>query len=170
MPTEENDGSTPTICGPLRSLPWPWKKHAPGTLNSNWRARHVMQPIFRAIFMALFFRQEFRYIENVPKTKVQLVLTGITEGLSAPISFEELREETDSYHVGATTITNTLGAAIPFLMRLEQREIAASGGIAQPDVTKLRGYNCHRARALKFGWVEARDGSLDDLTPEAMSG
>ncbi|KAI0970643.1 hypothetical protein F4678DRAFT_473079 [Xylaria arbuscula] len=165
MPAEENDGSTPTICGPLRCLPWPWRTQAPETLDPNWRSRHVMQPIFRAIFMTLFFPQEFLFIEDVPKTKVQLVLTGITEGLSAPISFEELQDEADPYHVGATTIITTLGAAVPFLMRLEQREITASG--AQPDVAKMRGHDWHRERAKEFGWVEERDGNLDDLTPRS---
>ncbi|KAI0530086.1 hypothetical protein GGR58DRAFT_518749 [Xylaria digitata] len=169
IPAEENDGSTPAICGPLRCLPWPWVNHS-RTVPFSRRASLVIQPLFRAIFMALFYPQVHWYPEDIPKIKVQLVLTGITEGLSAPISFEELRDETmhDSYHIGATTITTTLGAAVPFLMRLEQREITASGGILQPDVAKVRGWNWHREEAKKLGWVEERDGNLDDLTPRSQ--
>jgi hypothetical protein len=101
--------------------------------------------------------------------KVQLILTGTTEGLSAPISFEELRDEAldSSYYPGATAITIGLGAAIRFIIRLEQREMVASGGGLQPNVARLRGWNWHREQAKKFGWVEERDGNLDDLTPRS---
>ncbi|RWA12223.1 hypothetical protein EKO27_g2893 [Xylaria grammica] len=110
--------------------------------------------------MVLFHPQEYRHSEDSPKIKVQLVLTGIAEGLSALIPFEELRDGTlyDSYHIGATTITTTFGAAVPFLMCLEWRGITASGGIFQPDIAKLCGGNGYREEAEK----------LDDLTPRSQ--
>ncbi|KAI1281031.1 hypothetical protein F5Y07DRAFT_396067 [Xylaria sp. FL0933] len=66
---------------------------------------------------------------------------------------------------GAIAITTSLSTAACFPMRLEQREIAASGGVLQPDVAKLRKWNWHRRETWRFGWVEERDGSLDNLTP-----
>ncbi|KAI1166954.1 hypothetical protein F5B18DRAFT_604949 [Nemania serpens] len=79
-----------------------------------------MRPLFRALFLALFYPREnitvLRTPEERPGVKVQLILTGTTEGLSAPISSAELRHEAldGSYHPGATAITITLGAAVRF--------------------------------------------------------
>ncbi|KAI1423977.1 hypothetical protein F5Y12DRAFT_754994 [Xylaria sp. FL1777] len=173
FPVEENDGSMPVIHGPLRSEPWPGYESEYSTCPYRRRVFCVIQPLFRALFMALFYPQGnikfHRTPEELPKVKVQLILTGITEGLSAPISFEELRDEAldGSYYPGATSITTSLGTAVRFIMRLEEREIAASGGSRQPDVTKLRCYNWHREEAKKLGWIEERDGNLDDLTPRS---
>ncbi|KAI3326405.1 hypothetical protein HD806DRAFT_405982 [Xylariaceae sp. AK1471] len=173
FPEEENDGSTPAIYGPLRSKPWSWKESDFRTTPFSGRAASVIQPLFRALFIALFYPQEningLRTPEELPEVKVQLILTGTTEGLSAPISFEELRDEAldGSYHPGVTAITTGLGAAVHFIMRLEQREIVASGGVLQPDVAKLRGWNWHREEAKKLGWMEERDGNLNDLTPRS---
>ncbi|TGJ86714.1 hypothetical protein E0Z10_g2020 [Xylaria hypoxylon] len=172
-PEEENDGSTPAIYGPLRSQPWPVDRPNLYTQSFSERAAFVIQPLFRALFLALFYPQEninFCHTpEELERVKVQLILTGTTEGLSAPISFEELQDEAldGSYHPGATAITIRIGPAVRFIMRLEQREIAASGGALQPDVAKLRGWDQHKTLAKKFGWIEERDGNLDDLTPRS---
>ncbi|KAI1501709.1 hypothetical protein F5X99DRAFT_381440 [Biscogniauxia marginata] len=173
FPEEENDGSTPAIHGPLRSQPWLWKESNFQMWDFRRRAAYVIQPLFRALFIALFYPQGgiygIRTPEQLLEVKVQLILTGTTEGLSAPISFEELRDEAldGSYHPGATAITIGLDAAVRFIIRLEQREVAAAGGVFQPDVAKLRGWNRHREYAKKFGWIEERDGNLDDLTPRS---
>ncbi|KAI0454269.1 hypothetical protein F5B21DRAFT_524931 [Xylaria acuta] len=151
---QENDGSTPVIYEPLRSQPWPWKEAGFCTAPFSRRARYVIQPLSRALFISPFYPQENINFLRTPE-------------LSAPISFQELRDEAldGSYYPGATAITTGLGAAVRFILRLEQREIAASGGVLQPNVVKLRGWNWHREKAKKLGWVEERDGSLDDLTP-----
>lgn len=172
---EANDGSMPAIHGPLRS--WPWRledfyspiRPTPYSL----RAARVIKPLFRAVFIALFYPQENVHLHRTPeqlrRVKVQLILTGMTEGLSAPISLKELEGEAldDSYYPGATAITTSLHAAVHFIIRLEEREIAAAGGIQQPDVAKLRGWDWHRKKAKELGWVEERDGKLDDLTPRS---
>ncbi|KAI0837929.1 hypothetical protein F5Y06DRAFT_296929 [Hypoxylon sp. FL0890] len=159
FPEEENDGSTPAIHGPLRSQPWQLRDRY--TRPFSIRAAHIIQSLFRVLFIALFYPQDgingLRMPEELPEVKVQLILTGTTEGLSAPISFEELY----GYH------DQPGRAAVRFIMRLEQREVAASGGIFQPDVAKLRGWNWHRREANKLGWIEERDGNLDELTPRS---
>ncbi|KAI1746946.1 hypothetical protein F4782DRAFT_552853 [Xylaria castorea] len=171
--TGEGDEPTLAFCGPLRSQPWPQEKCNFFSRTYSTKAAYTIQPLFQALFMALFYPQgdidSPRTPEEIRAVKVQLILTGITEGLSAPISFEELEAEAldQPYHPGATAITTSLDAAVRFIMRLEQREIAASGGILQPNVAKLRGWNQHREQAKKLGWIENRDGKLDDLTPRS---
>ncbi|KAI0817475.1 hypothetical protein GGR55DRAFT_620678 [Xylaria sp. FL0064] len=49
-------------------------------------------------------------------------------------------------------------------MRLEQREIAAFVASFSLTFTNLCGWNWHRRAAKRFGWIEERDGNLDDLT------
>ncbi|OTA95214.1 hypothetical protein M434DRAFT_380814 [Hypoxylon sp. CO27-5] len=172
VPEGEKDASTPAVHGPLRSQPWPVYQ---SDFDGHRRlASSTIQPLYRALFIALFCPQknihDLRMPEEIPEVEVQLVLTGITEGLSAPISLEELRDDAldGSYHPGATAIKTSLGAAVRFIMGLEQREIAASGGILQPDVAKLHWWDWHRVEAKKLGWIEERDGNLDDLSPRSF--
>ncbi|KAI0438477.1 hypothetical protein F4803DRAFT_565233 [Xylaria telfairii] len=67
------------------------------------------------------------------------------------------------------TITTTLGIAIKFVLRFEQREVAAFG--IQPDINSLAGDVSppwilkYREDAKMLGWVEGRDGSLQNLSP-----
>ncbi|KAI0534820.1 hypothetical protein GGR58DRAFT_515836 [Xylaria digitata] len=75
----------------------------------------------------------------------------------------------DSYTPGSQTMTTTLDIATKFILRLEQREVAAFG--VQPNVCSLSPTSSyaleHREEAKKLGWVEERDGSLDDLSPRS---
>ncbi|KAI2621350.1 hypothetical protein GGS21DRAFT_536059 [Xylaria nigripes] len=109
---EERNESAPAAPGPVRSRTWSWRNSDVPPVLLDRPAAYAMQPLFGALFtIALFYAN----------TKVQLVLTGITEGLSAPISFEELRDEAleDSYHPAAKTIMISLSAAVKFIMRLK---------------------------------------------------
>ncbi|RYC60178.1 hypothetical protein CHU98_g6025 [Xylaria longipes] len=148
-------------------------------------------PLFRALFMVLVYpKEQMPWPEDirwVAQAQVQLILTGITDGLSAPICFDEIQEYStgNSYTPGSQTITTTLDIATKFILRLEQREVAAFGvtriycqdsvpskeseywillgaSSLSPTPSYLLRY---REEAKKLGWVEERDGSLDDLSP-----
>ncbi|KAI0465815.1 hypothetical protein F4859DRAFT_519741 [Xylaria cf. heliscus] len=167
--------SLPLRSGPLRSLPW-GQLVVRQAKHEYWRHTLLMQPLFRAVFMVLVrpngtIPLEPQDIKQIPNMHVQLILTGITEGLSAPISFEELHEYSiggSPYKPGDQTITTTLSIATKFILRLEQREIAAFGiqpnldslltDISPPWILK------YREKAKLLGWVEERDGSLDNLS------
>ncbi|KAK5634353.1 hypothetical protein RRF57_010067 [Xylaria bambusicola] len=168
-PDEENNESA--IYGPLRAEPWLWKVFDYRYPSSfKWEQTFAVRPLYRAVFIALFQDKNVSKTPlEVSEAKVQVVLTGMTEGLSAPISLEELRDEAldESYHTGTTAITTRLGVAVRFIMRLEEREKAANGGFLSPDITKVRAYDWHRRKAKELGWDEERDGNLDDLTPRS---
>ncbi|KAI0521957.1 hypothetical protein F5B22DRAFT_511813 [Xylaria bambusicola] len=166
-PDDEKDESV--IHGPLRAEPWPLKA-LDYVLDSIWRLTFAVRPLYRAIFIALSQDNMFQRTPlEVFEIKVQVVLTGMTEGLSAPISLDELRDEAvdGSYRPGATAITTRLGVAVRFIMRLEEREKAANGGVFYPNVTKAGIHKWYRREAEKLGWDEKRDGSLDDLAPNS---
>ncbi|KAI1113283.1 hypothetical protein F5Y14DRAFT_418341 [Nemania sp. NC0429] len=111
--------------------------------------------------------------QGIADVQVRLILTGITEGLSAPISFDEIREHSigTPYVSGDQTITTTLAVATKFMKRLEQREIDASG--IRPDICRLIADISppwlleYREKAKELGWVEERDGRLDELSPRS---
>ncbi|KAI1733502.1 hypothetical protein F4680DRAFT_399035 [Xylaria scruposa] len=166
----------PLMKGPLRGPHW-------GNLNAReakdecWRHTLLIQPLFRAMFMVLMrpdtimpTPRGIKWIADIP---VRLILTGITEGLSAPISFEEIREYSKGtpYKPGDQTITTTLDVATKFILRLEQREIDAFG--IQPNLCRLITEISppwileYREKAKWLGWVEERDGRLDELSPRS---
>lgn len=78
-----------------------------------------IQPLFRALLM--FFDHPAPWLEE---GKVQLIKTGVTTGLSQPISFEDIPTE-EPYDPGASMITTDFVSAIEFILSLERREIAA---------------------------------------------
>ncbi|TRX89444.1 hypothetical protein FHL15_009613 [Xylaria flabelliformis] len=166
----------PVMNGPLRGPHW-------GHLNARvakdeyWRHTLLMQPLFRAIFMVLTRPDTTipkpRGIKWIADLQVRLILTGITEGLSAPISLEEIREYSKgtAYISGDQAITTTLDVATKFILRLEQREIDAFG--IRPDLCRLitdispPWILQYRKKAKLLGWVEERDGRLDELSPRS---
>ncbi|KAI1737782.1 hypothetical protein F4680DRAFT_460318 [Xylaria scruposa] len=167
--TSEGPNLAPSMSGPLRGLPWPnlWKEESEGCGYT------FIQPLFRALFMVLVYPKEQmpfpKHPNWVAQAQVQLVLTGITNGLSAPICFDEIREYSTGNSCTPETITTTLDIATKFILRLEQREVAAFG--VQPNICSLsptapyrREY---REEAMKLGWVEERDGRLDELSPRS---
>ncbi|KAI0118161.1 hypothetical protein GGR51DRAFT_554654 [Nemania sp. FL0031] len=169
--------SPPLVNGPLRGPPWGYR-HASVVENEYWRHTLLIQPLFRAIFMVLVPPDDRvipgpRGIKWVADIQARLVLTGITEGLSAPISFEEIREYSKGtpYVFGDQTITTTLGVATEFILRLEQREINAFGIL--PNICRLTTdisppwKLSYREKAKLLGWIEERDGRLDELSPRS---
>lgn len=66
--------------------------------------------------------------------KVQLIKTGLTAGLSQPITFEGIPTE-EPYDPSTNTITTDFATAIEFVLALERREIAA--GCVNYDTTAI---------------------------------
>ncbi|KAI1422834.1 hypothetical protein F5Y12DRAFT_760874 [Xylaria sp. FL1777] len=169
--TSKSPNSPPSMSGPLRDLPWPTSHDK----NERCGYRYV-QPLFRALFMVLVHPKEQlppwpKDIRWVAQAQVQPILMGATDGLSALICFDEIREYStgDSYTPGSQTITTTLAIATKFVLRLEQLEVAAFD--VQPNIFSLSPTSSylleHGEEAGKLGWVEERDGSLDDLSPRS---
>ncbi|KAI1128310.1 hypothetical protein F5Y10DRAFT_265221 [Nemania abortiva] len=173
---EAGPDSLPLMNELLRGPPWD-HINAAGTGDEYWRHAPLLQPLFRAMFMVLVQPNtrilEPKGIKWVADVQVRLVLTGTTEGLSAPISFEELRgySKGTPYIPGDRTITTTLGVATKFILRLEQREIDAFG--VRPNLCQLLNDISppwileYREKAELLGWVEERDGRLDELSPRS---
>ncbi|KAF7552153.1 hypothetical protein G7Z17_g4517 [Cylindrodendrum hubeiense] len=83
-------------------------------------------PLFRAMMIAFLagnFNMEVADIGQVP---VLVILTGVNDGLSAPISFESIAHQCEAF-IDENTIQVSLETAISFVMDLECREIAAFG-------------------------------------------
>lgn len=166
----------PLVNGPLRGPHW---DHIDASVAENeyWRHTLLIQSLFRAMFMVLMHPDAMiptpRGIKWIADIQVRLVLTGIIDGLSAPISFEEIREYSKGtpYISGDQTITTTLGVATEFILRLEQREINAFGILPNlcPLITDISP-PCilrYRENAKLLGWIEERDGRLDELSPRS---
>ncbi|KAI0546691.1 hypothetical protein F4679DRAFT_403432 [Xylaria curta] len=167
----------PLMNGPLRRPHW-GHINARVAKDEHWRHTLLIQPLFRAIFMVLMQPDDStiprpRGIRWIADVQVRLILTGITEGLSAPISLEEIREYSKGtpYISGDQTITTTLDVATKFILRLEQREINAFG--IKPNLRRLITKISppwileYREKAKLLGWVEERDGRLDKLSPRS---
>ncbi|KAI1318284.1 hypothetical protein F5Y16DRAFT_414462 [Xylariaceae sp. FL0255] len=94
---------------------------------------YILQPLFRAILILVSsWDYQLEDSSTVGTIPVYLVLTGITDGLSAPITFESISGKIDT-DVGDMpgTVKTTLETAVNFVMGLEAREAAAFG--LQPD-------------------------------------
>ena len=71
-------------------------------------------------------------IPDIGQIPVLIVLTGVTNGLSAPITFEPIVHRIKSF-IQDNVIQTTLETAIAFILDLEKREVAAFG--LRPDPT-----------------------------------
>ncbi|KAI0192449.1 hypothetical protein F4808DRAFT_475823 [Astrocystis sublimbata] len=98
---------------------------------------HIIQPLFRAILILVagwdYQLQDSSAVGPIP---AHLVLTGITDGLSAPITFESISGKIDADVRDASgTVKTTLETAVDFVMGLEEREAAAFGLRPDPVTT-----------------------------------
>ncbi|KAI1264987.1 hypothetical protein F5Y18DRAFT_436404 [Xylariaceae sp. FL1019] len=160
------------ISGPLRGVPWTTSLYdrPEKWYEQGYNTTRAIQPIFRALFMVLIWLPEY-YAGGFADFRVRLILTGITEGLSAPISFNKLHDVCvdPSYQPGDSSLVTTFENATKFIMEIEQRERAVFG--IQPSLDEvnkqpsLRHLFRHYDEAKKLGWDEERDGKLDELSP-----
>ncbi|RFU79796.1 hypothetical protein TARUN_2390 [Trichoderma arundinaceum] len=96
---------------------------------------YILQPLFRAI--AIVVSDE--HYNNEPSKLVgdmfvYLALTGVEDGLSAPISFEPIAAKINKHIEPGRVIQVTLETAIDFIMHLEAREAAVFGLRPEPIV------------------------------------
>jgi hypothetical protein len=123
----------------------------------------MVQPLFRAVAIVLRGSDFDVFTKDISQIPVLLVLTGIEEGLSAPITFDPIVDQvvvrrdqsTDSVQSAETT----LSAAVGFLINLEQREMAAFGskpGFCNEPTRTL--FLCDQTLASyrrRYGWGAA---------------
>ncbi|KAI1173536.1 hypothetical protein F4777DRAFT_600537 [Nemania sp. FL0916] len=104
---------------------------------------YILQPLFRAMLILVsswdYKLEDSSTLGTLP---VYLVLTGITDGLSAPITFESIAGKIDTdIKTTPGTAKTTLETAVNFVMGLEEREAAAFGLRPDPvESWKLLGY------------------------------
>ena len=128
-----------------------------------------MQPSFRAVAVTIrtsAFTLETSDISTIP---VLIVRTGIEAGLSAPINLGTIAEgdrteSTVDSQGSLSAVEITLGAAITFLIALEQREAAVFG--IKPDVitstlyVESNGIGDSASEAQSLGWDLRGDGTV----------
>ncbi|KAF4467721.1 hypothetical protein FALBO_5398 [Fusarium albosuccineum] len=90
----------------------------------------ILQPLFRAVVIVLLAKDYHIRVADIGQLPVLVVLTGIEDGLSAPLSLEPLRDNVDRV-ISDKAVQVPLGVAVDFVVALEQREVAAFG--PQPD-------------------------------------
>jgi hypothetical protein len=98
----------------------------------NYR-HYVLQPLFRALFIVVDSKDYAKQNSaSVGDMSVLVVRTGIEDGLSAPITFESIKDKIETSDEGESTIIKTkLETAVSFVISLEAREAAVFG--LQPD-------------------------------------
>lgn len=140
----------------------------PASIAIREQEYFILQPLFRAIAIAIRLNtaSSSRDISDVRSMSVLIVRTGIEDGLSAPISFNSISEDlTTGVLCGekgkVTAIETTLEIAVDFLMKLEQREIAAFG--LRPDPVES-------TRNLEIGYCQPRDEILETAVELGWSG
>lgn len=93
-------------------------------VNQEQNKYYKLRPLFRALIIIVD-----RNVSEGAEPVVYLICTGITSGLSAPITFENIKAKivrTPDLD-NENTITVTLSTAVDFIMTLESREKSAAG-------------------------------------------
>ncbi|CAH0055869.1 unnamed protein product [Clonostachys solani] len=122
---------------------------------------HVMQPIFRALVIIFPSQNCSLFNPDFGAIPVFLVLTGVTEGLSEPITFESLGTKAECRWFSDTLIQLPLEDAIMFVEKVGAREVAAHG--QRPDLAtmdrelyqyhlKLNGSDKVADEMVRLGW------------------
>ncbi|KAM5363912.1 hypothetical protein ACJZ2D_011764 [Fusarium nematophilum] len=126
---------------------------------------YEIRPLFRAIAIIIQGKDypSCAAVSRVAEISVLIILTGQTDGLSAPITFDSIADGAEILTLGGKTAARTsLGTAIGFVMGLEEREDAAFGPKPDPVASTARGeiaealYEHQQFTAEKLGWGEQR--------------
>ncbi|KAL7893029.1 hypothetical protein HDV64DRAFT_263399 [Trichoderma sp. TUCIM 5745] len=122
--------------------------------------KFILQPLFQAIIISIRL-EAFNKNTELSQLPVLLILTGIEEGLSAPVSLDPIAHKISSFlhsPCGRTAVQVTLETAVDFVMSLESREVAAFGYRPSPavssqelDDTSLSADILYEARRLGWG-------------------
>ncbi|CAG9983857.1 unnamed protein product [Clonostachys byssicola] len=154
------------ICSQVDSLvgkhkpKWAWAPHDDRDVYCDPRV-YLLQPIFRALVMIFPSQDCNLFNANFTTIPVFLVLTGVTEGLSEPITFEFLDTKVECQRFSDTLIQLPLEDAILFVEKVEAREVAAYG--QRPDLAtmdqelyqyhlKLNGSEHAEEEMVRLGW------------------
>ncbi|KAH6622542.1 hypothetical protein F5144DRAFT_332992 [Chaetomium tenue] len=111
----------------------------------DWEMVHeqrylVLQPLFRAVAVVLWGGGAYTVSalsSPISEMRVLLVLTGVEEGLSAPITLDSITDEIIAHHQtddSVKVVETSLDTAVHFVMKLEERELAAFG--PRPDLSE----------------------------------
>jgi hypothetical protein len=116
------------ICDRVVSLPGVCERRGDTSILERC-PNYTLQPLFRGLVVVVdprkYNEEDYSAIGSMP---VFLVRTGIEEGLSAPITFESLRDVSgNSPEPLENMVETTLDSAIAFLIDLEAQEYAVTG-------------------------------------------
>ncbi|KAK4044122.1 hypothetical protein C8A01DRAFT_12426 [Parachaetomium inaequale] len=144
----------------------------PDSERINQQKFLVLQPLFRAVAIVLRSSDYGTAVPAIAEIPALLVLTGVEEGLSAPITFDSIADKIGAHHQAGDsiqTVETSLATAVGFLMDLEKRELAAFG--PRPDPAD----SCRGPRRSLFldeeeicFWAQ-QHGSEWDEAPEGPS-
>jgi hypothetical protein len=111
-------------------------------LQPNEQELFLLRPTFRAVIIVLDPNDyDLLSSNDLGDTTAYIIRTGITEGLSAPVSFDLIPNEAilgysyPPHHEPWLAVKTSLMTAYKFLMSLEAREVEAFG--MQPDPAKF---------------------------------
>jgi hypothetical protein len=98
-----------------------------------------LQPLFRAVAIVIRIRDYSIAVPDIAEIPVLLVLMGVEEGLSAPITLDSITHDgTHKHHRvdgSIQAVETSLATAVRFVMDLEKREVAAFGPNPDPEQT-----------------------------------
>jgi hypothetical protein len=137
----------------------------------------LLQPLFRAVAVVIRSNDYSIAVPAISQIPVLLVLTGVDQGLSAPITFESIMDKSRAHHRlehSIQAVETSLATAVGFLMYLEKRELAALGPRPDPVeackdprrgmflnndriafFARMRGWEGHEAaEGPSSGWVD----------------
>ncbi|KAK3905153.1 hypothetical protein C8A05DRAFT_13015 [Staphylotrichum tortipilum] len=102
-----------------------------------------LRPLFRAVAIIIKQTAYSIKVRDIGQLPILLVLTGIEEGLSAPITFELVACQIHALHshtgpfASIQAAETSLATAVRFVMDLEKREEAAFGPRPDPRTTNM---------------------------------
>ncbi|KAI9163457.1 hypothetical protein HJFPF1_05071 [Paramyrothecium foliicola] len=134
---------------------------------------YLLQHIFKAVIILVDNQQYSPETRDIGETPAYIVLTGVEDGLSAPITFDLIEQSIDTTVTGSDgkrkAVRTTLNVVYTFVTMLEEREAAAFG--LRPDPVQVAealgpGYQ-HIAYRVDFMQVAAQYGWQKDWEPLA---
>jgi hypothetical protein len=144
---------------------------------SDWEPVHeqkfrIMQPLFRAVAIAIKQDDYSIAVPDIAQIPVLLIITGVEEGLSAPITFDSIADKISAHHKTKDSLQaaeTNLATAVSFVMGLEKRELAAFGPRPDPAETcKDPSRSCLLGRGEALFLAQQR-GWEGDEAPEGPS-
>lgn len=132
----------------------------------------LLRPLFRALAIVIKSADYNTSVPAIAEIPVVIVLTGVEDGLSAPITFDSIADRIRVCHQAEDAIQvaeTSLATAVTFAIDLEQREVAALGPRPDPAETgKDPRRSCFLAPGEALMLVQC-DGWEGEEAPEGPS-